>query len=114
MTTQLTTEFELMQKEQTNDNSISVDRTWLDKGERPSRKEVNNYGVVVKTYWSQFNRLSVENGTVCTKWFEKGKVTILQVTVRKEMKCKILRYCHDVKTGKHFDVRKTLLKVRNC
>ena len=33
VTTQLTTEFELMQKEQTNDNSISVDTTWSDKGE---------------------------------------------------------------------------------
>ena len=88
-------------------------RTWLDKGEWPSWKEVNKYGAVVKAYWSQFNRLSVENGIVCRKWFEKGIVTKLQVIEPQGLKIKILMFCHDEKKGGHVGVRITLARVRN-
>ena len=37
----------------------------------------------------------------------------MQLIVPKVMKCKILNFCHDEKTGGHFGVRKTMAKVRN-
>ena len=88
-------------------------RAWICKGERPSWKEVNQYGATLKTYWSQFDRLCVENGLVYRKWLEKGKVTRLHVIVPKGLQCKISKFCHDENTGWHFGVRKTLAKVQN-
>ena len=111
--TQMTDEPDKMKKEQSEDKDIAMVRTWIDKGERPSWKEVNQCGATLKTYWSQFDRLCVENGLVCRKWLEKGKVTRLQVIVPKGSKSKILKFCHDEKTGGHFGVRKTLANVRN-
>ena len=74
---------------------------------------MNECGATLKTYWSQFDRLCVENGLVCRQWLEKGKVNRLQVIIPKGSKSKILKFCHDEKTGGHFGVRKTLAKVRN-
>ena len=45
---------DLLQKGQSEDNDVSIVRTWLDKGERPLWKEVNKYGAVVKAYWSVY------------------------------------------------------------
>ena len=110
---QVTEDLDFLQKGQSDDKDISIVRTWLDKGERPAWKEVNKYGAGTKTYWSQFDRLCVKNGLVCRQWLEKGKLTKVQVIVPKGLKSKILKYCHDEKTGGHFGVQKTLAKVRN-
>ncbi|MCG7878903.1 MAG: RNase H-like domain-containing protein, partial [Candidatus Thiodiazotropha endolucinida] len=113
VTAQISTDNDLLKNEQGKDNDIQTVKTWLDKEQRPPWKEVNKYGAVVKTYWSQFDRLQIENGLVCRKWFEKGKVSRLQLIVPKDMKSKILKFCHDEKSGGHFGIRKTLAKVRN-
>ena len=107
---QVTEDLDFLQKGQSDDKDISIVRTWLDKGERPAWKEVNKYGAGTKTYWSQFDRLCVKNGLVCRQWLEKGKLTKVQVIVPKGLKSKILKYCHDEKTGGHFGVRKHLLR----
>lgn len=98
---------------QKKDKDIALVISWLQKNEKPSWSEVNKCSALAKSYWSQYNRLQIENDILCRNWFEKGKVTRKQKIVPKMMKSEILKMCHDEKTGGHFGVRKTLAKVRN-
>ena len=66
VTTQMTDDPDMMQKWQSEDKVWAVVRTWIDKGQRPtSWKEVNQCSATLKTYWSHFNRLCLDNGLVC-------------------------------------------------
>ena len=71
---QVTEDLDIFYKGQSEDKDISMGRSRLDKGDRPAWKEVNKYGAVAKAYWSQFDRLCVDNGLVCRKWLEKGSL----------------------------------------
>ena len=71
---QVTEDLDILQKEQSENKDISIVRTWLDKGERPSWKEVNKYGAVntSDTEAPFLNlHLSISNCFVSSKIYDK-------------------------------------------
>ena len=75
---------------------------------KPLWKEISKYSARVKSYWSQFDRLVVENGLLSRLWYKQGKPVVPSM-----IRTTILQHCHDQKTAGHFGVRKTLTRVRN-
>ena len=94
------------------DKDIALVRDWVKSNTKPLWKEVSKYSAGVKSYWSQFDRLVVENGLLCRLWYEKGKTVRTQIVVPSIIRTTILQHCHK-KTAGHFGVRKTLARVRN-
>ena len=50
---------------QAKDKDIALVRDWVKGNKKPLWKEVSKYSARVKSYWSQFDRLVVENGLLC-------------------------------------------------
>ena len=101
-----------IQEAQNADTNISKVREWLEKGERPSWEEVCG-SYFMRSLWSQFNRLCIENELVCRTWeIGSTNITYCQAVVPLCERRKILEYCHDVRTSGHLGVTKTLGKIR--
>ncbi|CAC5414321.1 unnamed protein product [Mytilus coruscus] len=101
-----------LQESQNADTNISKVREWLEKGERPSWEEVCG-SYFMRSLWSQFNRLCIENELVCRTWeIGSTNITYCQAVVPLCERRKILEYCHDVRTSGHLGVTKTLGKIR--
>ncbi|CAG2243406.1 unnamed protein product [Mytilus edulis] len=92
-----------LQEAQNADTNISKVREWLEKGERPSWEEVCG-SYFMRSLWSQFNRLCIENELVCRTWeIGSTNITYCQAVVPLCERRKILEYCHDVRTSEHQD-----------
>ena len=98
---------------QVKDKDIVLVRDWVKSNKKPLWKGVSKYSSIVKSSWSQFDRLVVENGLLCILWYKKGKPVRTQLVVPSMIRITILQHCHDEKTAGHFGVRKTLATVHN-
>jgi len=73
----VTTEFvSVIREMKETDSVVCVLRKWLDQGEKPSFDRIQGYGMIVKSLWSQFEKLLVEDNVLYRKWTDgKSQVT---------------------------------------
>ena len=67
----------------------------------------------VKTYWSQWDRLSLRNGVLCRRWeSEAGDEVRWQFVIPSNLRNDILHELHTRETAGHLGVNKTLERVK--
>ncbi len=103
-----------MREAQLDDEIIAPVLRWKEEGNRPDWETVTDKSPALKTYWSQWNMLSVKEGVLVKRWeSDDGKefkwLTVLPRSLRKQA----LDMLHSSKTAGHLGREKTLPKVRD-
>ena len=98
---------------QANDPDIMLVKRWVESNKRPPFLEICGKGFFVRSLWSQFDSLEINESLLCRrlKPTELNKGTY-QIIVPYSERRRILEYCHDQKFSAHLGIHKTLAKVR--
>ncbi|UYV61692.1 K02A2.6-like [Cordylochernes scorpioides] len=98
---------------QQRDPNIGPILEWKERGnERPSWEMISDKSPELKTLWSQWDSLSIENGLLKRIWESAdGKSKTMQLVVPKVQVPNVLREIHDGVSGAHFGINKMLKKV---
>ena len=68
----------------------------------------------IKTYWSQWDRLSLRSGVLCRRWeSETGDEVRWQFVIPSNLRKDILHELHTKETAGHLGVNKTLERVKD-
>ncbi|UYV64922.1 K02A2.6-like [Cordylochernes scorpioides] len=99
---------------QQRDRNIGPILEWKERGnERPSWEVISDKSPELKTLWSQWDSLSIDNGLLKRIWESAdGRSKTMQLVVPKVQVPNVLRDIHDGVSGAHFGINKTLKKVR--
>ncbi|UYV62064.1 K02A2.6-like [Cordylochernes scorpioides] len=99
---------------QQRDPNVGPILEWKERGnERPSWEMISDKSPELKTLWSQWDSLSIENGLLKRIWESAdGKSKTMQLVVPKVQVPNILREIHGGVSGAHFGIDKMLKKVR--
>ncbi|CAG2190935.1 unnamed protein product [Mytilus edulis] len=97
---------------QSNDPDLKLVKQWLTDGQRPLYNEVSGKGFFIRSLWSQFNSLELQDDLVFRHFYDnERKVVKLQAVIPLSERKQVLHYCHDAKYAGHLGMRKTLEKV---
>lgn len=81
-------------------------------GKRPEKRELDR-DVIARIYFNYWESLFVENGVLYKKWISSNlKTNIFQLVVPQEKIQEILKEAHDSPYGGHFEINKTLERIR--
>ncbi|CAG2204810.1 unnamed protein product [Mytilus edulis] len=95
---------------QDNDKNLQIVRQWVQDGQRPNLKNLGEYNYVIKSLWSQFDDLKIQDGVLCKVHRDNNKSrVIVPLTERR----RILQQCHDNKTSGHLGIKKTLSRIKD-
>ena len=79
----------------------------------PAWKDVSIESKPIKSYWSQWDRLSLRNGVLCRRWeSEAGDEIRWQLVIPSNLRDEILHELHTTETAGHLGVNKTLQRVK--
>ena len=80
---------------------------------RPAWKDISIENKSIKTYWRQWDRLSLLNGVLCRRWESETEDEVRwQFVVPSNLRNDILHELHTMETAGHLSVNKTLERVR--
>ncbi|XP_072765799.1 uncharacterized protein [Anoplolepis gracilipes] len=106
-------DLENWRKHQLEDPIISIFLQAKEEGIRPLRQEISGQDSLSKIYWSYWDSLIVKDGVLLRKWESPNlKRIIFQIIVPKKCITQILELAHDAASSGHFDINKTLDKIR--
>ncbi|UYV74060.1 K02A2.6-like [Cordylochernes scorpioides] len=99
---------------QQRDPNIGPILEWKERGnERPSWEVISDKSPELKTLWSQWDSLSIDDGLLKRIWESAdGRSKTMQLVGPKIQVPNVLREIHDGVSGAHFGINKTLKKVR--
>ncbi|UYV76783.1 hypothetical protein LAZ67_14002011 [Cordylochernes scorpioides] len=99
---------------QQRDANVGPILEWKERGnERPSWEMISDKSPELKTLWSQWDSLSIENGLLKRIWESAdGKSKTMQLVVPKVQVPNVLREIHGGVSEAHFGINKMLKKVR--
>ncbi|VDI42287.1 Hypothetical predicted protein [Mytilus galloprovincialis] len=98
---------------QSNDPDLKLVKQWLTDGQRPEYNEVSGKGFFIRSLWSQFNSLELQDDLVFRHFYDnERKVVKLQAVIPLSERKQVLHFCHDAKYAGHLGMRKTLEKIR--
>ena len=81
---------------------------------RPAWKDVSVENKSIKTYWSQWDRLSLRNSVLCRRWeSETGDEVCWQFVIPSNSRKDILHELHTMETAGHLGINKTLERVKD-
>ncbi|KMQ88146.1 integrase core domain protein [Lasius niger] len=104
---------EAWRKEQEEDPSISIILRGKRERERPYRSEIAAQDVSAQIYWMYWDALILREGILYKKWEAPNlKSSFLQLVVPRKRVKEILEEVHDSPSGGHFEINKTLEKIR--
>ena len=103
-----------LRKAQLEDINLVKVINWKEKlQERPTWQDISSENVTVKSYWSQWDRLSLNDGILYRRWEEdNGKGFTWQLVVPRSLTTNILQELHNSKTAGHLGVTKTLGRIK--
>lgn len=88
---------------------MQVVSSWLKTDSRPPYHKIGKYSYVVKSLWSQWDNLKVNDGVLYRVQSDNDQ---LQVLVPMKERRRILRFAHDTKNAAHLGIKKTLSWIR--
>ena len=105
---------EILKTEQRADPHIRPIYQWKEAGmERPGWPEVSAMSATTKSYWAQWNSLSIEDGLLVRNWENEDGSQVRKQIVLPQTKVKeVLQEFHGGVAGGHLGAKKTLDKVR--
>ena len=88
--------------------------TWKESCQsRPAWKDVSIENKPIKTYWSQWDHLSLRNGVLCRRReSEAGDEVHWQLVIPSNLRNDILHKLHTMETAGHLGVNKMLERVK--
>ena len=100
---------------QMNDSTVKQILSWKESArDRPSWKEISHLPYVVKTYWSQWDRLEVRDGVLYRKWINTDLNTVTwQLVLPKCWRKEVLQQLHSENVAVHLGVSRTIARVRS-
>ena len=85
---------------QDNDKNLQIVRHLIQDGHKLNIKNLGEYNYVIKSLWSQFDDLKIQEGVLCKVHRDNNKSrVIVPLTERR----RILKQCHDNKNSGHQD-----------
>ena len=98
---------------QMRDQDIGPIVKWKCRGQRPEWQDISAMSVVTKSYWAQWDSIVMIDGVLHRRWEGPygNEVKHLYLTP-KAIYDDVLQNLHDLPTGGHFGVKKTLARVR--
>ena len=96
------------------DPVLSVVRRWLqsDVG-RPPWDEVVKESSALKTYWTGYDRLKLENDVIYRKWYSnEGIVLRWQLVLPESLRTECIKWAHEGRTGGHLGPDRTAKQVQ--
>ncbi|CAC5386928.1 unnamed protein product [Mytilus coruscus] len=98
---------------QSNDSDLNLVKRWLTEGHRPQYNEVSGKGFFIRSLWSQFNCLDLQNNIVVRRFDDRElNVVNLQAVIPMSENKQVLQYCQEKKYAGHLGTHKTLEKIR--
>ena len=96
------------------DDDLSKIIAWKEScHSRLAWKDVTIENKPIKTYWSQWDRLSPCNGVLCRRWeSERGHEVHWQFAIPSNLRNDILQELHTMESAEHLGVNKTLERVK--
>ena len=86
-------------------HDLRLVKSWIVKKKKPEYKEISGLGYVVRSLWSQWDNLILENCILYRKYTEKdGKSFCLQAVVPSKESRTVLQFCQDLETAAHLGV----------
>ena len=86
---------------------------WKMEGRRPSWQEVAPLSPKVKSLWSQWERLELQEGVLYRRWESlNGKEISLQLVLPAVLRKKVFAECHDSKVTGHMGRKRTIERIR--
>ncbi|CAG2234193.1 unnamed protein product [Mytilus edulis] len=90
--------------------NLQIVRQWVQDGHKPNLKNLGEYNYVIKSLWSQFDDLKIQDGVLCKVHRDNNKSrVIVPLTERR----RILQQCHDNKTSGHLGIKKTQSRIKD-
>lgn len=97
---------------QTSDPVISLLYDWKTEDRRPCWENISSMGTEIKQYWSQWDRIKLENGMLHREWHGDRTVT-KQLIIPNALQPEILKMIHDDAVSGHLGIKRTLARLRN-
>ncbi|VDI10935.1 Hypothetical predicted protein, partial [Mytilus galloprovincialis] len=101
-------ELDIRQLQET-DKDLQTVIGWLTTGSKPSYSQTGKHSYVVKSLWTQWNVMKVQNGIL---FREDPETNLKQVVIPMKERRKILEFAHDNKTAAHLGIKKTLVRIK--
>ncbi|CAG2251650.1 unnamed protein product [Mytilus edulis] len=101
-------ELDIRQLQET-DKDLQTVIGWLTTGSKPSYSQTGKHSYVVKSLWSQWNVMKVQDGIL---FREDPETNLKQVVIPMKERRKILEFAHDNRTAAHFGIKKTLARIK--
>ncbi|CAC5425634.1 USP8 [Mytilus coruscus] len=87
---------------QSNDSDLKRVKQWLAEGQRPQYIEVSSKGFFLRSLWSQFDCLELQEDIVVRRFNNlELNVAKLQAVIPMSERKQVLEYCHDTKYAGH-------------
>ncbi|GFT36284.1 retrovirus-related Pol polyprotein from transposon 412 [Trichonephila clavipes] len=91
-----------------------IEKNFGSSDEKPSWQDIAPFHSTTKRYWALWDSLHLRNGVLYRKWeSDDGKTFRWQLILPKIRVSTVLKELHGSPTGGHFDVMKSLQKVRD-
>ena len=105
--------FEMIREAQLADETIEPILSRREgSGERQPWEEVSKLSAATKTYWAQWNVLSVKKGVLAKRWESSdGKIVRWLIVLPKGLRRRVFDELHSSKTAGHLGREKTLPKI---
>lgn len=96
------------------DPNIGIIYKWKkDNIPRPKWEDISHMNSKIKSYWSQWDRIVIENDILYRKWFHiKTSDVFLQLVLPENHICQVLTMLHSDPISGHLGVNRTIAKVR--
>ncbi|VDI60393.1 Hypothetical predicted protein [Mytilus galloprovincialis] len=89
------------------------DKGWLTDGQRPQYNEVSGKGFFIRSLWSQFNCLELQDNIVVRRFDDPDwNVGNLQTVISMSERKPVLKYCHEKSYAGYLGTHQTLNKIR--
>lgn len=98
-------------KLQKEDPDLRVLHRWKEAGV-PSRDQAAQYSPAVRSYYLDWDNITVEDGILFQKTATLSQGSTLRLLVPKVLRKEVLKHCHDSLFGGHLGMAKTLSKVK--
>ena len=105
--------FESLLDAQLADETIGPVLRWTEGGSRPDWDTISGKSPALKTNWSQWDMLSVQEGVLVKRWeSQDGKEFKWLLVLPRSLRTQVLDMLHASKSAGHLGREKTLPKVR--
>lgn len=82
------------------------------RSEKPKWENISHTSSILKTYWSQWDRLILQNGVLYRKWPEDGHRDIIQLVVPISFQKEILHLLHNNIVSGHMGITRTIDRLK--